>query len=136
MAALDTNVLVRFLVQDDAKQGLLARELIRSTLAKGEPLFVPVTVMLELEWVLRSNFGFDKAQIILTLASLLSASELSFESEKSVEVALELFRQNKADFSDCVHIALSHSAGMTPMWTFDRAASKVDGAKLLSEKLK
>ena len=64
MAALDTNVLVRFLVQDDAKQGLLARELIRSTLAKGEPLFVPVTVMLELEWVLRSNFGFDKAQII------------------------------------------------------------------------
>ncbi|PIQ51872.1 MAG: twitching motility protein PilT [Comamonadaceae bacterium CG12_big_fil_rev_8_21_14_0_65_59_15] len=136
MAALDTNVLVRFLVQDDAKQGLLARELIRSTLAKGEPLFVPVTVMLELEWVLRSNFGFDKAQIMLTLASLLAASELSFESEKSVEVALELFRQNKADFSDCVHIAISHSAGMTPMWTFDRAASKVDGAKLLSEKLK
>ncbi len=136
MAALDTNVLVRFLVQDDAKQGLLARELIRSTLAKGEPLFVPVTVMLELEWVLRSNFGFDKAQIILTLTSLLAASELSFESEQSVEVALELFRQNKADFSDCVHIALSHSAGMTPMWTFDRAASKVDGAKLLSEKLK
>ena len=136
MAALDTNVLVRFLVQDDAKQGLLARELIRSTLAKGEPLFVPVTVMLELEWVLRSNFGFDKAQIILTLASLLAASELSFESEQSVEVALELFRQNKADFSDCVHIAISHSAGMTPMWTFDRAASKVDGAKLLSEKLK
>ena len=136
MAALDTNVLVRFLVQDDAKQGLLARELILSTLAKGEPLFVPVTVMLELEWVLRSNFGFDKAQIILTLTSLLAASELSFESEQSVEVALELFRQNKADFSDCVHIALSHSAGMTPMWTFDRAASKVDGAKLLSEKLK
>ena len=136
MAALDTNVLVRFLVQDDAKQGLLARELIRSTLAKGEPLFVPVTVMLELEWVLRSNFGFDKAQIILTLTSLLATSELSFESEQSVEVALELFRQNKADFSDCVHIALSHSAEMTPMWTFDRAASKVDGAKLLSEKLK
>ena len=136
MAALDTNVLVRFLVQDDAKQGLLARELIRSTLAKGEPLFIPVTVMLELEWVLRSNFGFDKAQIILTLTSLLAASELSFESEKSVEVALQLFRQNKADFSDCVHIALSHSAGMAPMWTFDQAASKVDGAKLLSEKLK
>jgi predicted nucleic-acid-binding protein len=133
MAAIDTNILVRFLVQDDAKQGLLARELIRSTLAKGEPLFVPVTVMLELEWVLRSNFGFDKAQIILTLASLLAATELSFESENSVEVALELFRQNKAHFSDCVHIGLSHSAGMTPMWTFDRAASKVDGAKLLSD---
>jgi predicted nucleic-acid-binding protein len=133
VAALDTNVLVRFLVQDDAKQGLLARELIQSTLEKGEPLYVPVTVMLELEWVLRSNFDFDKAQIILTLSSLLAASELSFESETSVEVAVELFRQNKADFSDCIHIALCHAAGMTPMWTFDRAASKVDGAKLLTE---
>ncbi|MDR3369213.1 type II toxin-antitoxin system VapC family toxin [Rhodoferax sp.] len=132
MAALDTNVLVRFLVQDDAKQGLLARELIRSILAKGEPLFVPVTVMLELEWVLRSNFGFDKAQIILTLSNLLAAAELSFESETAVDVAVELFRQNKADFSDCVHVALCHAAGMTPMWTFDRAASKVDGAQLLS----
>lgn len=90
----------------------------------------------EFEWVLRSNFGFDKAQIILTLSSLLAAAELSFESETSIEVAVELFRQNKADFSDCVHIALSHAAGMTPMWTFDRAASKVDGAKLLSDSMK
>ena len=81
--------------------------------------------------------GHDRPEYpILTLTSLLATSELSFESEQSVEVALELFRQNKADFSDCVHIALSHEAGMTPMWTFDRAASKVDGAKLLSEKLK
>lgn len=133
MAALDTNVLVRFLVQDDVKQGFLARELIRSTLAKGESLFVPMTVMLELEWVLRSNFGFDKLQIILTFSNLLAASELSFESETSVEVAVELFRQNKADFSDCVHIALSHAAGMTPMWTFDRAASEVNGAILLTD---
>jgi len=133
MAALDTNVLVRFLVQDDVKQGLLAKELIRSILAKGEPVYVPVTVMLELEWVLRSNFGFDKAQIILTLSSLLATSELSFESEAAVEVAVELFRKNKADFSDCIHIALSHAAGMAPMWTFDQAASKVDGAKLLSD---
>ena len=132
MAALDTNVLVRFLIQDDDKQGLLARELIRSALKKGEPLFVPLTVMLELEWVLRSNFGFDKADIIQTLSSLLTAVELSFESEAAVEVALELFRQNKADFSDCVHIALSHAAGMEPLWTFDKAAAKVDGATLLS----
>lgn len=135
MAALDTNVLVRFLVQDDANQGLLARELIRSTLANGAPLFVPVTVMLELEWVLRSNYGFDKAQIIQTLTSLLAAFELSFESETAVEVAVELFRQNSADFSDCVHIALCHAAGVTPMWTFDRAASNVDGAMLLSGKV-
>ncbi len=89
--------------------------------------------MLELEWVLRSNFGFDKAQIILTLSGLLTTSELSFESETAVEVAVELFRQHKADFSDCIYIALSHAAGMAPMWTFDRTASRVGGATLLSD---
>ena len=89
--------------------------------------------MLELEWVLRSNFGFDKAQIILTLSGLLTTSELSFESETAVEVAVELFRQHKADFSDCIHIALSHAAGMAPMWTFDRTTSRVGGTTLLSD---
>lgn len=132
MAALDTNVLVRFLLEDDARQGLLARRLVHAALEQGEALFVPVTVMLELEWVLRSNFGFDKANIVRTLSSLLAAVELRFESESAVEVALELFRNHKADFSDCVHIALSHAAGMAPLLTFDRAASRVVGAQLLS----
>ena len=56
MAAIDTNVLVRFLIQDDEQQGHLARKLIQHVLARGETLFIPVTVLLELEWVLRSHF--------------------------------------------------------------------------------
>lgn len=131
MAALDTNVLVRYLIQDDARQGFLAKELVSTAVERGESLFVPVTVLLELEWVLRSNFEFAKHQITLVLSSLLASMELIFESETAVEVALELFRQNKADFADCLHIALAHAAGREPLWTFDKAAAKVDGGKLV-----
>lgn len=131
MASLDTNVLVRYLIQDDARQGFQARELVNGVLTRGESLFIPITILLELEWVLRANFEFPKDQIILVISSLLAARELVFESEAAAEVALELFRQNKADFADCIHIALAHAAGESPLWTFDKAASKVDGARLI-----
>ncbi len=131
MAALDTNVLVRYLVADDVPQSAAARRLIRSAVRNHETLFVPLTVMLELEWVLRSSFGFTKSAVVLALSRLLSSVELSFGSEAAVEVALALYQRSAADFSDCVHVALAHSAGQSPLWTFDKAAAKVDGAKLL-----
>jgi predicted nucleic-acid-binding protein len=132
MAALDTNVLVRFLVEDDAAQLAAARKLIRRCVGTGEMLFVPVTVALELEWVLRSNFGFGKPAVLQTLSRLLSSIELSFESERALEQAVLLYRQGSADFSDCLHVALASSAGEPPLWTFDKAASKLDGARLLA----
>ena len=132
MAALDTNILVRFLVEDDAAQLAAARRLIRKCVNAGETLFVPVTVSLELEWVLRSSFGFSKSVVIQTLAQLLASIELSFESEGALEVALVLYGQSTVDFSDCLHIALSSRAGESPLWTFDRAASKLEGARLLA----
>jgi predicted nucleic-acid-binding protein len=132
MAALDTNVLVRYLVQDDEKQFASAKKLVAAALRDGEALYVPLTVTLELEWVLRSKYGFDKEQVSMIFASLLSAFELAFESERVVEIALALFKSNATDFADCIHIASTHAAGESPLWTFDRAASKVEGAKLLT----
>jgi len=132
MAALDTNVLIRFLVEDDAAQLAAARKLIRKCVNAGETLYVPVTVSIELEWVLRSNFGFDKSTVIQTLSQLLSSVELSFESEAALEVALVLYSQGTADYSDCLHVALASAAGEQPLWTFDKAAAKVDGARLLT----
>jgi len=132
MAALDTNLLVRFLVQDDAAQGEAATTLIRNSVRSGHTLFVPVTVMLELEWVLRSAFGFDKAAVLQAVSRLLGSFELRFESEGAVEAALAQYERASADFSDCLHAALALQAGEQPLWTFDKAASKVDGARLLT----
>ena len=132
MASLDTNILVRYLVQDDEAQLALAKKLIRSALRAGVTLYIPITVMLELEWVLRSNFRFGKEQVTDTLSSLLAAAELSFESELAIETALALYKKSAADFSDCVHIALAHVAGEDPLWTFDQAAALLDGARLLT----
>lgn len=131
MAALDTNILVRFLVEDGEAQLAAARKLISSCVTLGEALYVPVTVSLELEWVLRSSFGFDKETVAHTLAQLLSSFELAFESEGAIEVALALYGQGGADYSDCLHVALARAAGEEPLWTFDKAAAKLDGARLL-----
>ena len=89
---------------------------------------VPVTVALELEWVLRSRFGFGKEDILATFATLLSAAELGFESESALEHALLLFAEGAADFSDCVHVALAALYGEQPLWTFDKAAARIMGA--------
>jgi len=132
VAALDTNVLIRFVVQDDALQGKVAARLIRSAVQAGNPLFVPVTVLLEFEWVLRSAFGFDKASVLRVLFRLLGSFDLGFESESAVEAAVAQYERRTADFADCLHAALAGQAGQQPLWTFDKAAAKVDGARLLA----
>ncbi|MGK6306169.1 PIN domain-containing protein [Variovorax sp. DT-64] len=131
MPAFDTNVLVRYVVQDDEVQLAAARRLIRKCVADGQTLFVPVTVTLELEWVLRASFEYAKDEVMEVLSSLLSAAELSFESERALEVALQLYRNGTADFADCLHIALAAQAGESPLWTFDRRAAKVSGAQMV-----
>ena len=132
MAALDTNVLVRFLVQDDAAQHAMARRLVRKCVSEGRTLYVAVSVSLELEWVLRSNFGFGKDEVVQTLSQLLSSAELIFASESALELALLLYKKGSADYADCVHVALASQAGERPLWTFDKAASKVAGARMLT----
>jgi len=129
--ALDTNVLVRYVVRDDGAQLAAAQRLIRQCVADGQTLFVPVTVVLELEWVLRSSYGCAKDEVIQVLARLFSAAELRFQSEQALEVALQLYRDGAADFADGVHIALAAQAGEQPLWTFDKRAAAIDGARLI-----
>ena len=131
MPALDTNVLVRYVVQDDSGQLAVAKRLLDRCIAEGQSLYVPVTVTLELEWVLRARFGYAKNDVLQVLSNLFSAAELTFESERALEVALQLYREGSAEFADCLHIALAAQAGEQPLWTFDKAAAKVAGAQLI-----
>ena len=105
-------------------------ELMRGSITHGEALFVPISVAWELEWVLRSRHELDKAQACSTLSDLLSTEELQFESERALEVALALYQAGRADFSDCLHVALALRAGERPLWAFDKAAARIDGARL------
>ncbi len=132
MPALDTSVLIRYVVQDDTTQLAAAKRLIPRCISEGVALFVPVTVALELEWVLRASFEYTKDEVMEVLSSLFSAAELTFESERGLEVALQLYREGSADFADCLHIALAARAGELPLWTFDRRAAKVNGAQWIA----
>lgn len=132
MPALDTNVLVRWLVQDDETQAEQVEAMLRSAIANRRTLFVPCTVILELEWVLRSRYGYTKAAVVQGLDSLLEAEELDIQFESAIERALYLYRQSRANFADCLHVGLSAATERLPFVTFDERASRLAGAVLLA----
>ncbi len=125
MPALDTNVLVRWLVDDDQEQAAVVRGLLESAIRNQESLFIPITVLVELEWVLRARYRFSRSLIESTLVALLEARELSIQSEGSVECALQFCRQSSADVADCLHVGLCAMEGQGPLLTFDREAGKL-----------
>lgn len=129
--AVDTNVLVRLVAQDDEMQAQVVDRLLARHAKKGELLFVPVTVVLELEWVLRSRLNQNKVQFMETLSALLTMVEFSFEAEDAVEQALVDYEDGNADFGEYLHLALSRRSEALPFWTFDRKATKAVGAKAL-----
>jgi predicted nucleic-acid-binding protein len=131
MPSLDTNVLVRWLVDDDPPQSSRIKKLFHAASMRREMLFVPSTVALELEWVLRSRYQFDKAHIMEAFIALLETRDIEFQSEAAIEWALHLFRTGTAEFADCLHAGLSAVAGYSPMLTFDLKAAKVKGVELI-----
>ncbi|PLC50752.1 twitching motility protein PilT [Pollutimonas subterranea] len=99
--------------------------------AKDKRFFITITVMLELEWVLRSRYQFDKPSVTAALDALMTAAELEFQHESALEKAIWFFKQKGSpDFADCLHVALVRQAAQVPFLTFDRQASSLDGATL------
>lgn len=131
MPGLDTNVLVRWIMDDDPRQATRVRRLLEEVRELRSALFVPSTVMLELEWVLRSRYKLDKPTVLSALNALLETQELEFQDEPALERALSLYRQSAADFADCMHAGQCGSAGRTPMITFDDTAARLPNVELL-----
>lgn len=127
--SVDTNVLVRLVAQDDPLQAQAVDRLFARHAKKSEMLMVPITVVLELEWVLRSRLSQTKAQVLETIEALLTVVELSFEAEDAVEQALLDYRDGSADFGECLHLALARKGRALPFYTFDKKATKASGAK-------
>ncbi|PID62572.1 MAG: twitching motility protein PilT [Gammaproteobacteria bacterium] len=129
MASIDTNVLVRFLINDDPEQFDMARNVIDAA-RKSSGLFICTSVILELEWVLRSRYALSKQEFIQVIIQLLETRELLFESEAILERALSLYQESNIDFADCIHVAVAMTHDQTPMYTFDRKASRTNGFSL------
>ena len=130
--SLDTNVLVRLIVRDDDAQADVAAKLLDRHARRSESLWIPITVVLELEWVLRSRYKFAKAEVIKAVALLLMTIELVFESEGAVEQALASYEEGGADFGDYLHLALAQYGHALPFWTFDAKAAKTAGVNLVN----
>lgn len=111
MRAVDTNVVVRFLTGDDAAQFKRARRVMESG-----AVFVPKTVLLETEWVLRRAYAIAPDEILRAFESLARATEVNIEDERSVEQALQWYREG-LDFADALHVASRGAAAQ--FLTFD-----------------
>jgi predicted nucleic-acid-binding protein len=114
--AVDTNIVVRFLVNDDAAQAARARALIAAN-----PVFIAVTVLLETEWVLRAAYGFASADIARFLRALLGLAEVRISDPEAIAQALSAYEAG-LDFADALHLSLLGEAGSFA--TFDRRFAK------------
>ena len=127
MLGLDTNVLVRFLVQDDQAQFERAQKLIGRESRTGSGVLISLLVLLETEWVLRSRYSLAKSEILAAFSGLLASAELRFEDEHSIEAALFAWKDSPADFADCLIGARHRALGCRATASFDLKATKLPG---------
>jgi predicted nucleic-acid-binding protein len=131
MYGLDTNVLVRFLLQDDLNQAEQAKKAIEDALVEGKSVVVSLLTVLETEWVLRSCAKIEKVKLIRVFRMLLEARDLQIEEEEVLEEALYFYEGSRADFADCLMSAQYAKLGCSAMLTFDQVAAKLPRNMLL-----
>ncbi len=122
MIALDTNILVRLLVNDDPVQAVIARNLIKHP----DGVFIGKTVLLELEWVLRQVYQVDKKTLMTGLTRLLGLPNATIEGVAQVAQAMKDFSKGM-DFADALHLAATYGEMLT--YTFDKKFAKLATAQ-------
>jgi predicted nucleic-acid-binding protein len=130
MIGLDTNVLVRYLVQDDPEQSAAA-ECLLQTFTPEAPGFISAVSIIELVWVLQSCYEAGRHDIKSVMEDLLRTRELVVERADLIWQSLRIFIQGKADFADCVIERCGQAAGCNYTITFDQDAANSAGMKLL-----
>ena len=127
MIGLDTNVLVRFLVEDDEVQTARATALLRRAVEADKPLFISDVVMCEVAWVLGTSYKVPRREIAAVLRRLVGVRHLTFASADVLVRALGAFDAGKGDFADYVIREQAKMAGCTAVATFDGALLKESG---------
>jgi predicted nucleic-acid-binding protein len=133
MKAIDTNVLVRFLVNDDPAQAQIVRGIFSSADKQRASLFVPLLVLLETIWVLESAYKIQRSELIDVLGDLLLLPVLQFEQRSAVQRMLSRATANTIDLPDLLIDQSARLAGCETVLTFDKKAAKSDGFELLTD---
>ena len=131
MIGIDTNVLIRHLVQDDPGQSRAATHIITKQCTRDDPGFINRIVLCEMVWVLESAYGYSKETVVSVLDKLLRTSQFKIEDPQSTWTAFRMYQHGKADFADCLLGAPNRLAGCDSTVTFDHAASKLEGFRAL-----
>jgi predicted nucleic-acid-binding protein len=130
MIGLDTNILVRYLAQDDPVQSAKATEIIERRLTEENPGFVSVVAMVETVWVLDRAYGLGSDEIAAAIERTLQIDALVVEKEQEVFTAMIALKQGKGSFADAIILALGARAGCSYTLTFDQKASRLSGFRL------
>jgi predicted nucleic-acid-binding protein len=120
MTGLDTNVLVRYLTEDDPEQARRAGAWVDATVARGEDCFVSAIVLCEMAWVLRGAYDVSKSDLLRTLDQLLATVRFVIGDKDVIRKAIDAYRAGRADFADYVIGALNREVGCEKTVTFDR----------------
>jgi len=131
MIGLDTNVVLRYLAQDDPRQSKAARALIEDRLTRDEPGHIAAISIAEIAWVLKRLYAASRDEIADAIEGLLAAPTIVVEHRSLIRQAVQDFRGSAADFSDCVIGCINTGAGCDTTVTFDRAAAKLARFELL-----
>lgn len=124
MIGLDTNVLLRYIVRDDASQARAASRLIEGRCSKDTPGHVSHVVLAEVAWVLGRGYGYAKAEVVKVLAAILSSAELKVQDAALAWAALRAFQGGQADFADYLIGAVNASCGCEKTFTFDKRTAR------------
>lgn len=127
MIALDTNILVRFLVEDDPAQTERARRTLQRAVESDTPCYISDVVLCEIVWVLETSYEFKKAEIGEALGKLLQATHLAFSARDQLYRALEAYSVGRGDFSDYMIREHARFAGCEAVITFERKLLKEPG---------
>jgi len=130
MIGLDTNILVRYLTQDDPLQSAKATEIIERRLTEEVPGFVSIVAMVETVWVLDRAYGLPAQKIAAAIERMLQTDVLLIENEQEVFTAMIALKQGQGSFADSVIAALGAKAGCSCTLTFDHKAARLRGFEL------
>lgn len=131
MRALDTNVLVRFVTNDNPAQAALAEHLFADSHQSREHLYISTPVLCELVWVLKNGLGQTKFEVLKVLEGLTTDDLFRIEAAPHVLNALNAYREGRADFADYLIGQLAQQAGCRDTVTFDKALKGIRGFTLL-----